>query len=80
VADILTKLLFIILARSRRSGEVLSDWGKADVPPIFSKGQKDILRSNGTVTLMLGKLWSVLSWSTFLEAGGWEQSAWINQG
>lgn len=54
---------------------------KANVIPIFSHGQKDILGSSPMVPLMLGKPWSVLSWSVFLEEEGvWEQAVWTDQG
>lgn len=77
VVDVLTKLLFIIFVTLRQTGKVLSDCRKANVAPIFSNGQTCVSGSHRTVTFMLGKPWSMLSQSMFLEEeGGWEQSAW----
>ncbi|KGL79366.1 RNA-directed DNA polymerase from mobile element jockey, partial [Tinamus guttatus] len=41
LADVIAKLLSIIFERSWRTGEVLEDWKKANVMPVFKKGKKE---------------------------------------
>jgi len=41
LADVIAEPLSIIFDRSWRTGEVLEDWRKANVTPIFNKGKED---------------------------------------
>ena len=40
LADEVAKLLSIIFARSRQSGEVSTDWKRENITPIFKVGEK----------------------------------------
>ena len=41
LADVISEPLSIIFERSWRTGEVLEDWRKASVTPIFKQGKKE---------------------------------------
>ncbi|KGL72272.1 hypothetical protein N309_12600, partial [Tinamus guttatus] len=41
LVDVIAKPLSIIFERSWRTGEVLKDWKKANVTPVFKKGKKE---------------------------------------
>ncbi|XP_054045493.1 uncharacterized protein LOC128904794 [Rissa tridactyla] len=41
LADVITRPLSIVFARSWGAGEVPEDWRKADITPIFKKGKKE---------------------------------------
>jgi len=40
LADVIAKLLSMIIERSWQSGEVPADWKKGNFVPIFKKGRK----------------------------------------
>jgi len=44
LADVIAELLSIIFERSWRTGDVLEDWRKAGITPIFKKGKKELPR------------------------------------
>lgn len=59
----LLQIIFVISARSWRSGEVANAWGKTTVAPIFKKGKKDNLGNYRPISLILvpGKIFEQVS-------------------
>jgi len=51
LADVIAEPLSFILERSWRTGEVLEDWRKANVTPVFKKGKKKDPGNYGPVSL-----------------------------
>lgn len=50
LVDIISKPLSIILDQSWQLGEVLKDWRKAKVTPVFKKDRKEDTRNYGLVS------------------------------
>ena len=57
-SDVIAESFSIIFERSWRIGEVLEDWRKANVTPIFNKGKKEDPGNYRLVSLtsILGKM------------------------
>jgi len=51
LADVTAEPLSVIFERSWRTGEVLEDWRKANVAPVFRKGKKEDPGNYGPVSL-----------------------------
>ncbi|KAJ7419504.1 hypothetical protein BTVI_25058 [Pitangus sulphuratus] len=56
LAGVAAKLLSIIFEKSGRTGEMPSDWRKASVTAIFTKGEKEDLTSSASLTSIPGKV------------------------
>lgn len=52
MAVVLARLLYVMFERLWRSGETPGNWRKANMVPIFSKGQKDNAGDHNPVSLM----------------------------